>query len=124
MVYPNNALNISVRDLARWLVALMNERLISRKGLDTLMSPVHLKDGRVSEISASAAYPWRGHALGGLLIAPDEQHPAVGGTGGPYAAYLLYPKDSLAVVVLTNTQESNPDSIVSDIARKYLAVAN
>jgi CubicO group peptidase (beta-lactamase class C family) len=124
MVYPNNGLNISVQDLARWLLALMHERLINRASLDTLMSPLRLKDGRVSEIPSSADYPWRGQALGGLLVVPDAQHPAVGGTGGPYAAYLLYPKDSLAVVVLTNTQESNPDSIVSDIARKYLAAAD
>ena len=64
-----------------------------------------------------------GEAVGGLLLIPDARHPAAGGTGGPYAAYLLYPRDRLAVVVLTNTQESNPDWIVGDIARKYFSAA-
>ena len=123
MVYPNNGLNISAQDLARWLVALINDNLINQTSLDTLLAPLKLKDGSFSEIPPSPYYPWRAEAVGGLLLVPDAQHPAAGGTGGPYAAYLLYPRDRLAVVVLTNTQESNPDWIVGDIARKYLASA-
>jgi CubicO group peptidase (beta-lactamase class C family) len=121
MVYPNNGLNISVRDLARWLVSLMNYKIISQGSLQVLMTPLRLKDGSPSEIPASPYYPWRGEAVGGLLVVPDAKHPAAGGTGGPYAAYLLYPRDKLAVVVLTNTQESNPDWIVGDIAQRYLS---
>lgn len=123
MVYPNNGLNISVQDLARWLVALMNYKIITEASLQTLITPLRLKDGSLSEIPPSPYYPWKGEAVGGLLLVPDAQHPAAGGTGGPYAAYLLYPKDKLAVVVLTNTQESNPDWIVGDVARKYLAAS-
>lgn len=121
MVYPNNGLNISVEDLARWLVALMNYKVINRASLEIMMTPLRLQDGSLAEIPASPYYPWRGEAVGGLLLVPDAQHPAAGGTGGPYAAYLLFPRDGLAVIVLTNTQESNPDLIVGDIARKYLA---
>jgi CubicO group peptidase (beta-lactamase class C family) len=120
MVYPNNGLNISVQDLARWIVALMNDEIVGKASLEVLFAPLRLKDGSLSEIPPSPYYPWRGEAVGGLLLVPDTQHPAVGGTGGPYAAYLLYPRDKLAVVVLTNTQESNPDWIVGDIAQKYL----
>jgi CubicO group peptidase (beta-lactamase class C family) len=98
----------------------MDARLISQESLEILMTPLRLADGSLSEIPSSPYYPWRGEAVGGLLLVPDAQHPAAGGTGGPYAAYLIYPKDKLAVVVLTNTQESNPDGIVGDIARKYL----
>jgi len=123
MVYPNNGLNISVQDLARWLVSLMNHKIICEESLQALMTPLRLKDGSLSEIPSSPYYPWRGEAVGGLLVIPDAHHPAAGGTGGPYAAYLLYPRDKLAVVVLTNTQESNPDWIVGDIARKYLSAA-
>ena len=123
MVYPNNGLNISARDLARFVVALMNGKLISHARLDTLLTPLRFKDGTLSQIPPGPEYPWRGEAIGGLLLVPDAQHPAAGGTGGPYAAYLFYPKDGLAVVVLTNTQESNPDGIVADIARAYLTGA-
>jgi CubicO group peptidase (beta-lactamase class C family) len=123
MNYPNNGLNISAEDLARWLVALMNNKLIGHASMATLQAPLRLNDGTVSEIPASPFYPWRGEAVSGLLIIPDAQHPAFGGTGGPYAAYILYPKDRLGIVVLTNTQESNPDSIAGDIAQKYLTAS-
>jgi CubicO group peptidase (beta-lactamase class C family) len=120
MMYPNNGLNISAPELGRWLIALMRSELISQSSLDLLMEPLRLSDGSLSEFPPSTEYPWRVATVGGLLGAPDIEHPAVGGTGGPYAAYLLYPNDELAVVVLTNTQEANPDSIVSDIAQLYL----
>jgi len=122
MVYPNNGLNLSAQDLGRWLVALMSYRIISQASLETLLAPLRLKDGELSGIPPSPEYPWRGEAVGGLLLVPDSQHPAAGGTGGPYAAYLLYPRDRFAVVVLTNTQESNPDGIVGEIARRYLGI--
>jgi CubicO group peptidase (beta-lactamase class C family) len=123
MVYPNNGLNISVEDLARWLVALMNYKVIDKASLDALLSPLRFNNGSLSTIPPSPDYPWRAQAVGGLPLIPDEQHPAAGATGGPYAAYLLYPRDKLAVAVLTNTQESDQDSIVSDIARKYLVAS-
>ncbi|MGH9643592.1 MAG: serine hydrolase domain-containing protein, partial [Terriglobales bacterium] len=122
--YPNNGLSISVEDLARWLVALMNYKVIDETSLKALLTPLRLNDGSISAIPPSPFSPWRGETAGGLLRAADARHPAVGGTGGPFAAYLLYPKDKLAVVILTNTQESNPDAIVSDVARKYLAASD
>lgn len=120
MTYPNNGLNISAGDLARWLIYLMKGRFIADDSLRLITSPLRLNDGTVAEIPASPYYPWRAQAVGGMLIAPDVVHPAFGGTGGPYAAYIAYPKDGLAVVALTNTQESNPDSIVGKVAHKYL----
>ena len=120
MLYPANALNISAKDLARWLVVLMGERVINRASLEALWTPVRFNDGRVYEIPPSSDYPWRNQGLGWLLV-PDQRHPAAGGSGGGSAAFLWYPKDSLAVVVLTNTQGANPDwSVVGDIARMYL----
>jgi CubicO group peptidase (beta-lactamase class C family) len=121
MIYPNNGLNTSVQDLARWVVALVNDKVISRESLKVLLTPLRLEDGTLSEIPPSPYYPWRGEAVGGLLLVPDALHPAAGSTGGPYAAFILYPRDKLSVVVLTNTQESNPDWIVGDVSRKYLA---
>jgi CubicO group peptidase (beta-lactamase class C family) len=102
-------------------VALMNDKIISRENLKVLLTPLRLEDGTLSEIPPSPYYPWRGEAVGGLLLVPDALHPAAGSTGGPYAAFIFYPRDKLSVVVLTNTQESNPDWIVGDVSRKYLA---
>ena len=119
MVYPTNGLNISAEELARWLIVLIKGEVITRASLETLWTPTRFNDGSLFEIPPAPYYPWRSEGLGWILV-PDPQHPAVGGTGGPYAAFILYPKDGLAVVVLTNTQESNPDAIAGDIARKYL----
>jgi hypothetical protein len=84
-----------VQDLARWVVAVVSDKVISRESLKALLAPLRLEDGTLSEIPPSPYYPWRGEAVGGLLLVP--------------------------VVVLTNTQESNPDWIVGDVSRKYLA---
>ena len=50
----------------------------------------------------------------------DGQHPFVGGTGGIRAAFFVYPNDDLAVIVLTNWQGAQPESLVDGIARKFL----
>ena len=123
MLYPSNGLFVSAAGLASWLLALMNNAIIAETTLDAMMQPLTLSDGSVSEFPPSPQYPWRFSTVSGLLGVPHPAHPAVGGTGGPYAAYLLFPADGLAVVVLTNTQEANPDSIVSEIAEKYLPSA-
>jgi CubicO group peptidase (beta-lactamase class C family) len=44
----------------------------------------------------------------------------VGGTGGIRAAFFVYPNDDLAVIVLTNRQGAQPESLVDGIARKFL----
>jgi CubicO group peptidase (beta-lactamase class C family) len=120
MLYPANGLNISADDLAHWMLALMDSKVIKRASLERLWVPTRFNDGTSYEIPSSPFYPWRTEGAGWLLI-PDAEHPAAGGSGGPYAAFALYPKDELAVAVLANTMESNPDSLVVDIARQYLA---
>jgi CubicO group peptidase (beta-lactamase class C family) len=122
MIYPANGLNISVADFANWLVALMNGKVISKASTEMLWTPVRLNDGTLSEFPPSAG-PWRSEGLGWLLI-PNPIHPAAGGTGGPYAAFVVYPKDELAIAVLTNTQGSQPDSLLDDISRQYLTVSD
>lgn len=118
IVYPAGGLNISVADFARWLVGLTRGKLISHASLRVLWTPAILNDGSTFEEPPGTL--WRNYALGWLLI-PDAQHPAVGGTGGVRTAFMMYPKDELVVIVLTNLQGAQPDSLVQSIARRYLA---
>ena len=121
MLYPAGGLNISAVDLAHWLIAIMSEKLISRASLQELWTPTRLNDGSTFEEPPSS--PWRNYGLGWLLV-PQAEHPAVGGTGGVQAAFIIYPKDDFAVAVLTNLQGSQPDSLVVGIASQYLAQSN
>jgi hypothetical protein len=40
---------------------------------------------------------------------------------GIRASFFVYPKDDLAVIVLTNTQGSRPESLVEGVAQRYFA---
>lgn len=118
MLWPAGGLNISVMDFSQWLIALLNKKFITEASLVTLWSPTKLNDGSIYEEAPPA--PWRMYGLG-WASNPDEQHPAVGFSGGPYATFVVYPKDELAVIVWTNVQGSEPESLANVIARQYFA---
>ncbi len=109
MLYPAGALNISLMDFARWLNALMNGKLITKASMEELWAPARLNDG-----STFANY-----GLGWWLVS-QAPHLVVGGNGGGRVAFMVYPKDELAVIVLTNLQGSQPEAIVNGVASQYL----
>lgn len=119
MTYPGGGLNISIGDFAQWLAALLNGKLISEASLKAFWAPATLSDGSIFQRPSSPSL-WRQYGLGWVL-GLDDPHPFAGGTGGIRAAFFVYPKDALAVIVLTNTQGSRPESLVQGIAEKYFA---
>jgi CubicO group peptidase (beta-lactamase class C family) len=118
MSYPAGGLHISIDDFAQWLSALLNGRIIDKDSLDLLWTPTRLGDGAIFQRAPTPTL-WRSYGLGWVLET-EGLHPFAGGTGGLRAAFFVYPKDELAVVVLTNWQGSNPESMVNDIAQLYL----
>ena len=107
--------NASAHDLARWLIALHGGRLLKQPAsLDTLWASPRMADGKI--LGAGSA---TGYALGWPTF-NDAAHPSVGGLGGGRAAFLVYPKDDLAVIVLTNLQGSSPERLATRIAALYL----
>jgi CubicO group peptidase (beta-lactamase class C family) len=118
MMYPAGGLNISIDDFARWLAALLNGAIVSKESLDTIWAPTKLNDGTIYQRPATPSL-WRGYGLG-WVSRLDGRHPFVGGTGGIRAAFFVYPNDDLAVIVLTNWQGAQPESLVDGIARKFL----
>jgi len=102
-------LNISIEDFSRWLIALLDGKLISRASLEELWEPTRLNNDTTVDM----------YGLGWWLV-PQLPHPAVGGNGGGRSSFFVYRKNDLAVIVLTNLIGSDTPSIVDGVAKKYL----
>jgi len=59
----------------------------------------------------------------GWMVTLRSSHPAAGGTGGLRAAFAVYPKDDLSVIVLTNFQGAGPEALVETIANLHFKTA-
>lgn len=115
MLRTGAGINASAEDVAHWLIALQDGRLLDREHLRELWAPGRFNDGRLTS--------W---ASGWPLI-EREDHPAVAGIGGRRSAFFVYPRDGLSVVVLTNLAGANPEEFIDEIAGFYLpdfSVAN
>jgi CubicO group peptidase (beta-lactamase class C family) len=101
-------LNASAGDVARWLVALGNGTLLSPASRQALWSAGRFNDGRPG--------PW---AMG-WPVSDHGGHPVAAGIGGRRSAFFVYPRDDLAVVVLTNLAGANPEEFIDEIAGQFL----
>lgn len=103
-----SGMNSTAEDLARWLIALQDGKLLhSKTSLETLWKAGTYNDGRPTQ--------W---ALG-WMTKPRPKHRAVIATGGSRAAFFVYPEDDLAVVVLTNLAGSFPEEFIDELAGHY-----
>jgi CubicO group peptidase (beta-lactamase class C family) len=103
-----SGMNSTAEDLARWLIALQQGKLLRTKAsLQTLWTS--------GSYTNSSQPQW---ALG-WVTKPRPKHRAVIATGGSRAAIFVYPEDDLAVVVLTNFAGSFPEEFVDELAGFY-----
>jgi len=105
----DGALYFTVRDLARWAIALNHARVPSAAALDTAWTPVRLSDG--------ANYPY---GFGWYLL-PQRAQRRISHTGswqGFKTAIARYPQSAgrLTVVVLANLAEAQVGAIAYGIA--------
>src|SRR6266513_4725476 len=103
----DGALYFTVRDLARWAIALNHARMPSPAALDTAWTPVRLSDG--------ATYPY---GFGWFLL-PQRDQRRIAHTGswqGFKTAIARYPKSGLTVIVLANLAEAQVGAIAYAIA--------
>lgn len=105
----------TAEEMARWLIALQQNKLLKANSLPVLWTPGILNNGSQRGFSKQL----NGYALGWPTIARPE-HPAVAPVGGGRSAVFLYPQDDLAIIVLTNLQGANPDTFVDEIAGYYI----
>src|SRR5258708_2006000 len=98
----------TAEDLARWIIALQQGKIIRTKtALDTLWTAGTYNNGTPTQ--------W---ALG-WVTKPRPKHSAVIMTGGGRAAFAVYRKDDLAVVVLTNLGGGYPEEFIDELAGCY-----
>ncbi|WIT10650.1 serine hydrolase [Paucibacter sediminis] len=94
-------------ELARWLTALTNGRLLSAASMRSMWTAEKLNSG--TDADWAAGWPV-------LASAPRRQ---VAGIGGNRAAFIVYPDEGLAVIVLTNMVGGNPELFIPQIAELY-----
>lgn len=97
----------TAQDMAHWMIAIQQERILDAASLKTMWTPVAFNDGRQGQWGLG----WE------VLGLPD--HPVVGMTGGGRSAFFLYPKDDLGIVILTNLAGAYPEDIMDRIATIY-----
>ena len=97
-------------ELARWLIALSSGRLISEISTRSMWTPEKLNSG------ADGAW-----AAGWPVLASGTRR-EVAGIGGNRAAFILYPDDGLAIIVLTNLVGGNPERFIPKIAELYQSI--
>ncbi len=121
-MHPTAGVQATARDLAAWVIALQDRKLVSDRGLEQLWAPQQLPDGSYRGFNRTI----NGYGLGWPSIRRAE-HPAITPTGGDRAAIFIYPEDDLTVIVLTNLMGAGPQRFADKIAAQYipgLAVEN
>lgn len=102
-----SGMNSSAEDLARWIIALQQGKLLKKSALDTLWRAGTFNDGSPTLWAI------------GWMTKPRPKHRAVIATGGSRAAFIVYPEDDLAIVVLTNLAGAFPEEFIDELAGIY-----
>lgn len=103
----SSGLNTTAEDMAKWILAIEDGRLIDAEGRATLWKTVAFNSGREGRWSM------------GWQILKRGSHRAAGMTGGSRAAFYVYPEDRVAVVILTNLAGAYPEDMVDQVAAFY-----
>ncbi|HEX8709533.1 MAG TPA: serine hydrolase domain-containing protein [Pyrinomonadaceae bacterium] len=113
--YLNNAagLNTTAADLAKWDIALSEGKILKQPTLDRMWTTVRLNNGKPFRLDGTLGYGY------GWLVDDTPHHKAVGHSGGASSAYIRYLDDKISVIVLTNCQGADPETIIFDIAALY-----
>lgn len=112
---PAAGMSSTAQEIATWLVALQQGKLLQPQSIQALWTPGLLTDGSQRGFGGKLT----GYALGWPTVSRPE-HPAVAPVGGGRSAIFLYPQDELAIIVLTNLQGANPERFVDELAACYL----
>ena len=106
-LWAGGGIQTTADEVARWIIALSDGKLVSAAKVKNMWTPEKLNSGADGEWAAG--WPV-------LQTAPKRQ---VAGIGGARAAFIVYPNDRLAIVVLTNLAGANPQRFIPQIAKLY-----
>ncbi|WP_035567062.1 serine hydrolase domain-containing protein [Hymenobacter sp. IS2118] len=111
-----SGMSSTAEEMAHWLIALQQGKLLQPASLPVLWTPGLLNNGQPKGFNRLQ----NGYALGWPTVGRPE-HRAVAPTGGGRSALFVYPEDDLSIVVLTNLMGANPDMFIDEIAGFYIA---
>jgi D-alanyl-D-alanine carboxypeptidase len=111
---PSGAFLSTVLDLAKWDAALYADRVLTKASREAMLTPVRLNGGG----SYGYGFGWALDSLDGHWRVHHG-----GSLPGFRAMMARFPKDSLTVIVLANSDSARPDQIARAIARIYLPTA-
>jgi CubicO group peptidase (beta-lactamase class C family) len=101
-------INSSAQDLAHWLIALQAGEILKPAMLEALWTPARFNDGKL------------GNWANGWVVVDRHNHPSVGMSGGGRSAFSVYPRDGVAVVILTNLAGAYPEELTDPIAARFI----
>lgn len=99
----------SAEDMAKFEVAILNDKLIRRATRDLIWAPLKPSDGKTDLYALG--WGWRKQKTGEVRAVGHD-----GGQQGTSTAFLIAPDQRAAVVVLTNLEDQRP----SELARTIL----
>lgn len=106
-LWAGGGIQTTADEVARWIITLSKGKLISTSNMKKMWTPEKLNNG--DDAAWGGGWPI-------LQSSPDRQ---VAGIGGARAAFIVYPDEQLAVVVLTNLAGANPQRFIPQIAKLY-----
>jgi CubicO group peptidase (beta-lactamase class C family) len=106
-IWSGGGILTTADELARWIIALSSGQLASAANVQSMWTPEKLNSGADGD--------W---AAGWPVLAPSP-HRQVAGIGGNRSAFVVYPDDGLAIIVLTNLVGANPERFIPQIAEIY-----
>jgi CubicO group peptidase (beta-lactamase class C family) len=116
LIGPAGGMNSTATELARYSIALQKGDLFQKNSsLETLWSPGKLNNGRMVGRNNR-----QGYALGWEVIGRND-HPTVHVGGNANSALVIYPRDNLSIVVLSNLIGSDPRTFMNEIAGFYIS---
>ena len=106
-LWAGGGIQTTADEVARWIIALSNGKLVSIANVKNMWTPVKLNSGADGDWAA------------GWPVLQTAPHRQVAGIGGARAAFIVYPDDRLAIIVLTNLAGANPQRFIPQIAKLY-----
>lgn len=106
----------TANEMAKWILALQTGKLLKKESIDKMWTPIKLNNGEYGGFGETLD----GYALGWPVM-NREKHPAIVPVGGGRAAFAIYPKDELVVVLLTNLTGISTHEMVDEISEFYYA---
>ena len=105
----------SAEDMARFEVAILNDKLIKRSTRDLMWTPLKPSDGSKDNYGLG----WASWSENGVALVGHS-----GGQQGTSTQFLLAPTQRVGVVVLTNMEGADPDKLSREILNVLVGTAD